>query len=84
MTGFEAAVLFSLAAVLALCDIAGSLRRIYGRAGAIKAQLEACPQSLEMRYRITETVTAWNDGTVVEFPVRRSLPRPAHGLRAAA
>lgn len=84
MTGFEAAVLFSLAGLLAISDIAGSLRRIYGRVGAIKAQLEACPQTLEMRYRITETVVAWNDGTVVEFPVRRVLPRPADALRAAA
>jgi hypothetical protein len=84
MTGFEAGVLFFLAAALAVFDIARSLRRILQGTRAIRTRLDACPERLELRYRIVETVSTWNDGTVVPFPLKQRQPRPEPGLRAAA
>lgn len=84
MTGFEAGVLFFLAATLAVFDIARSLRRIVIGSQTMKARFDACPERLEVRYRIVETVSTWNDGTVVPFPLKPRQPRPEPGLRAAA
>ncbi len=83
MFAFEFAALFAVAALLAVGSLAGSLRKAWPMASQLKAELAACPDKLELRYTITETVVRWNDGTVVALPLRtRPLAQPA--MRAAA
>jgi hypothetical protein len=83
MLTFEFATLFALAALLASGSLVASLRGVLPMVRELKAELAACPDRLELRYTITETVVRWNDGTVVALPVRNRAPaRPA--LRAAA
>jgi hypothetical protein len=84
MPEFEFAALFAVAALLILGGLAGSVRRAWPLVQQLKAELAACPDMLEMRYTITETVACWNDGTVVALrPLQARLARrPA--MRAAA
>ncbi len=86
MLTFEIAALFALAALLASGSLAASITRAAPLVKQLKAELAACPDKLEFRYTITETVAAWNDGTVVALPLRprqaRPLAQPA--MRAAA
>jgi hypothetical protein len=83
MLEFEFAALFTLAAVLASGSLVASLRGALPMVRQLKAGLAACPEKLELRCTITETVVRWNDGTVVALPLRSRAPaRPA--MRAAA
>lgn len=86
MTGFEASALFLLAALLICGVFAAALRQALPLARRLRAALADCPETLELRYTIRETVVGWNDGTVVVLPLRaRSIPRARPvGLRAAA
>jgi hypothetical protein len=84
MLEFEFAALFAVAALLILGGLAGSIHRALSLVKQLRADLAACPDRLELRYTITETVARWNDGTVVPLRPRqaRLVARPA--LRAAA
>lgn len=83
MPAIELSALFALAALLILGGLAGSIYRAMPLFKQLKDDLAACPETLELRYTITETVVRWNDGTVVALPLRdRAFARP--GLRAAA
>ncbi len=84
MLTFEFAALFALTALLAAGSLVASLRSAWPLAKVLRTELAACPDTLELRYTITETVARWNDGTVVPLRPRqvRSVPQPA--ARAAA
>jgi len=86
MPALELSVLFAGIALLALGSIGGSLLRILPATRRLRAQLAACPDRLELRYTIRETVAVWNDGTVVALPLRPRRARPVQpgALRAAA
>ena len=83
MLTFEFATLFALAALLIAGSLVASLRGVLPLAKQLQADFAACPDTLELRYTITETVARWNDGTVVALPLRvRPLVQPA--MRVAA
>lgn len=84
MLTFEFAALFTLTALLAAGSLVASLHSAWPLVKQLKAERAACPDTLELRYTITETVVRWNDGTVVPLRPRqvRSVPQPA--ARAAA
>jgi hypothetical protein len=86
MIGFEATALFLVVTLVAGATIMATLRRALPQARQLRQALASCPDKLELRCTIRETVVGWNDGTVVALPVR---PRPVRlvqqaGLRAAA
>lgn len=74
---------FAGIATFAGLAIAASLRHALPHVQSLRAQLASCPDKLTLRYTLTETVSRWDDGTVVPLPIKRRLPAP-HGLRAAA
>jgi hypothetical protein len=84
MFEFEFAALFALTALLVAGSIAGTLRQTLPLIKGLQSELAACPETIELRFTITETVARWNDDTVV--PLRPRQPRPAQqpGVRAAA
>jgi hypothetical protein len=84
MLTFEFAALFALAALLAAGTLVVSLRDIWPLAKQLKAELAACPDKLELRYAITETVVRWDDGTVVPLKARQARLAPPPAMRAAA
>ena len=84
MTLFELAALFALAVVLVLAALVAAVHRALPLAKRLKTELAACPDSLEMRYTITETVGRWNDGTVVPLKPRQARLVPQPAMRAAA
>jgi hypothetical protein len=84
MLAFEFAALFALAALLTAGSLAASLRGVLPMVKQLKAELAACPDKLELRYTITETVVRWNDGTVVPLRPRQARLVPPPAARAAA
>jgi hypothetical protein len=84
MLTFEFAALFAVAALLILGGLAGSIHCALPLVRQLKAELAACPDTLELRYTITETVAAWNDGTVVPLRPRQLRPARSPAMRVAA
>ena len=84
MPTFEFAALFTLVALVTLGSLIALIRRALPLAKQIKAQLATCPDKLELRYTITETVGRWNDGTVVPLKPRQARLVPQPAMRAAA
>lgn len=78
MMGAEISVLFGTAMVVSLGWLAHMARAAVPAFRAIREQLAVTPATRELRFTLTETVVAWNDGTVVALPVRQvRLVRPA-------
>lgn len=77
-----AIALFALIAVLLGGGLALALHLARPRIAAIREALARCPDRLEMRYTLVETVVGWNDGSVIPFPLRPAAGSPP--LRAAA
>jgi hypothetical protein len=84
MLVFEFATLFALTSLLAAGSLVASLRGALPLVKQLKAELAACPDKLELRYTITETVVRWNDGTVVPLRPRQARLAPQPAARAAA
>jgi hypothetical protein len=84
MPEFEFAGLFALIALLTSGAFAGSVHRALPLVKQLNAELAACPEKLEMRYTITETLAVWNDGTVVPLRPRQVRLAPQPAARAAA
>ncbi|NOU02326.1 MAG: hypothetical protein HOO94_01610 [Novosphingobium sp.] len=79
-------LLFLAAALLAVGTIAVALRRALPQVAGLRAEVAACSDRREVRFRVVETVVRVADGKVVALPVR---PRPVRsvllpGLRVAA
>ncbi len=86
MLGFALTLSFAASALFVLAVIAVALHRAVSLVRPLKAALEACPQTREVRFRIVETVVVRGCGQVIALPVRPRRPAPdrAAGLRAAA
>jgi hypothetical protein len=84
MIMFEFAALIALVTLLTLGSLIASIHRAVPLAKRLSIELAACPEKLEMRYTIIETVARWNDGTVVALRPRQSRPVPQPAARAAA
>jgi hypothetical protein len=84
MPEFEFAALFALAVLLASGLLAAMVLGAMPQIRRLKFDLAACPDKLEMRYTIVETVARWNDGTVVPLKLRQARLVPQPGARAAA
>jgi hypothetical protein len=84
MPMFDFAALFVLFALLTLGSLLASIHRALPMVKQLKAKLAACPDKLELRYTITETVARWNDGTVVPLKPRQARLVPQPAVRAAA
>jgi hypothetical protein len=84
MPEFEFAALFALVVLLIAGAFAGLVHRALPLVKQLKAELAACPDKLEMRYTITETLAVWNDGTVVPLRPRQARLAPQPAARAAA
>lgn len=86
MLGFALTLSFAASALFVLAVIAVALHRAVSLARPLKAALEACPQTREVRFRIVETVVVRSGGQVLALPVRqrRVAPAATTGLRAAA
>lgn len=79
-------LLFLAAALLAGGTIVAALRRALPQVAGLRAELAACSDRREVRFRVVETVVRVNDGKIVALPVRPRPVRPVllPGLRAAA
>lgn len=86
MAAFLLSMLFAVGGLVAAGSILATVQRYGGAARALRHALRHCPDTLTVRYSVTDTrVTgAPNVAKVIRprFPERR-LPRPAQ-LRAAA
>ena len=84
MIAFEFAALFAIALLVVSVTLVAATYRALPLAKQLKAELDACPDKLELRYTITETVGRWNDGTVVPLKPRQARLVPQPAMRAAA
>lgn len=80
-------LLFLASALLAGGTIVAALRCALPQVAGLRADLAACSDRHEVRFRVVETVVRVNDGKVIALPVRttrRARLAPLPGLRAAA
>ncbi len=77
MFGFEFSVLLILSALLAGGTIMQSLRTALPQIAGLRQALNACPDTLDLRFTVRQVVVSYNDGKVV--PLR---PRAAISLAA--
>jgi hypothetical protein len=85
MIGFEFSVLMVLSLVFAGGTVVHAVQAVLPQIAGLRQALEQCPEILEVRFTVRETVVRYDDGKVVPLRPRAAIKfRQPLPTRAAA